>query len=178
MNIYFNSFIFKMNRWVFYKRSVLLLFYLWFWMCYLHVHHGGTAPWSHSTHRKKQKQGDADRVKSKALFLKEYNTKAKNFSLLSTSESSLWNSSSKNHGYATRPVTSSKRGGLPELALERQVAGAAAAGPSCHRWPILRWLGRRPSQWCYWTAPESLLVSGWRRWLSCTSSCLSDDWKD
>lgn len=29
----------------------------------------------------------------------------------------------KNHGYTTHLVTSSERGGLPELALERQVAG-------------------------------------------------------
>lgn len=30
----------------------------------------------------------------------------------------------KNHGYTTHPVTSSEHGGgLPELALERQVAG-------------------------------------------------------
>lgn len=55
---------------------------------------------------------------------------------------------------------------------------AAAAGPSCHRWRILRWSGRRPYRWCYWSGPESLLVFGWHRWLCCTSSCLSDDWKD
>lgn len=29
----------------------------------------------------------------------------------------------KNHGYTTRPVTSSERRGLSELTLERQVAG-------------------------------------------------------
>lgn len=118
-----------------------------------------------------------DRVKSKALFLKVYNTKAK---------TSVYYQHQSHH-YETcpqKPWLHNTSGyiigaqGASWAGTREAGSWAAAAGPACHRWRILRWSGRRPYRWCCWSGPESLLVFGWRRWLCCTSSCLSDDWKD